>query len=201
MTDLLLRYGWLGGLGGTLCLVAVGVVLPRDGGDLRDGVVLMLLVIGAAAWMACLVGSGYVHGDRDNLLLWTGVAVASLGLIAWAAGWAGFFIEGIGSGEGADSTGWLVFTAIALGAIGAVLGLAVFGGGAVLAKVLPWWGRVTPLVMAAVLPGAALINNIRGERSALLNSLAFVAFALGWIVLGIATRLTVAQPPTGEPAV
>ena len=200
MADLLARYGWLSGLGGTLCLVAVGPVLTQDGGRLRDGEVLLLLVIGAAAWMACLVGSAYVHGDRDSLTLWAGVSLASLGLVAWAAGWAGFFIGGIGSGESASLTGWLVFTAIALGAIGAVVGLAVFGAGAVRAKVLPWWGRITPLVMAAVLPAAVFINNVRGERSVLLNGLALAVFGLGWIVLGVATRLIALQGSIGEPA-
>lgn len=38
------------------CLVVVALVLTLDGGDLRDGVIWLLLAVGAAAWMACLVG-------------------------------------------------------------------------------------------------------------------------------------------------
>lgn len=204
MTDLLTRFGWIGGLGGTLAMVSVAVVLTLDGGYLRDGLVWLLVAAGAAAWMACLVGCAYVHGDQDNLSLWSGVSMAVLGLVAWVAGWAGFFIGGLDGGANPTMSGWLVFTAIALGAIGVVLGLAVFGGGAMQAKVLPWWGRTVPLLMAASLPLATLVNRLRGERLILLNGVAFLVFAAGWIVLGLASRASymssLETPPPDAPS-
>jgi len=189
MTDVLERYGWIGGPIGTMCLIAIAGALALDPGSLRDRIVFALIALGAAAWAACLVGCGYVHGRRDNLSLWSGISVAAIGLVAWAAGWAGFFVADTGSGRESSMTGLLVYTVIALGAIGVVMGLAVFGAGTVQAKVLPRWGRITPLAMAASLPLAALVNRLRDERSILLNSVAFLVFLLGWVVLGVATRV------------
>lgn len=202
MSDLLERYGWIGGPVGTVCLVAIAGVLTMDPGSVRDGVVFVLIALAAAAWTACLVGCGYVHGRRDNLSLWSGISIAAIGLVAWVAGWAGFLVADIGSGTESSMTGLLVYTVIALGAIGVVMGLAVFAAGTVQAKVLPRWGRITPLAMAASLPVAALVNRLRDERSILLNSVAFLVFLLGWVVLGAATRagyLSSLDAPPPEP--
>lgn len=54
------------------------------------------------------------------------------------------------------------------------------------------------MVMAASLPLTVLVNNLRGERSILLNSAASLVFAAGWIVLGLAGR--VAYMSSLEPA-
>jgi hypothetical protein len=153
-----------------------------------------LAVVGTAFWIVAIVGLSAFQARREPVMVWTAMAVASVGALATLVGVAGM------SG-GADGpilifpSSWDLFN---VGAVILAAGSALFGLATLRSRSLSRAGAAL-LTICAFVSAVALLALVTpvglalGVTEALVLPLLFggtIALALGWIALGA----TVVQP-------
>jgi hypothetical protein len=117
------------------------------------GVVIFLLLIPA------LLGMRSAQGGSDGAVGKTGLVIAVIGLaILTILFIIGGFTELVLGRNVEDLPGW-VEAFLPIGFLGSIIGLAIFGIGAIMAKVLPRWGAV---LFTIGLPVGAVIDIATG---------------------------------------
>jgi hypothetical protein len=181
----LLRIGGVGAIVGAILWV-LGLVLASGFGDQVDGTfAVSLMVIGTLGLLLALVGLSAFQGHRDPRLAWPAFGVPALGTLVSLVGIAGFARPEGEAGFIGDLTPWWVWM---LGVITMLIGSVLFAVATIRAAVLSRAGAIVlGLASAAALVlGSGLFGiEVSGVEPSFLMPAILVAFAAGWVALGV----------------
>jgi hypothetical protein len=181
-----LRNGGIAAIaGGGLWLISLAGASATQGAQPWIG----LFVLALCALVVAIIGLSAEQGRRQPSLIWVAVALPVIGAIVSVIGWVGMatlgdepFIAGVSA--------WNVW---ALGSLMVIIGSGLFAVASLRVRTLSRGG--TALLAAGALTAVASLLGIAfveafGDSGSLIGSFGILAFAAGWVWLGVSAIRT-----------
>jgi hypothetical protein len=179
--------GWAAIAGGLLWFIGLAVASANGSGD--DAIWSLFTLTGTAALLVALVGLSAFQARRNPRLVWAAFIVPAVGAVVSIVGLIAMAVVGDHPFLG-DLSPWYVWI---YGVLTMFIGSGLFGIATLRARTLSRAGAVLLAVSSfVVLPVAAgITGGIVSEQVLMVATvLSFLAFAGGWVVLGVSALRT-----------